>query len=179
MSSRPPRILIYLLRRDLRLADNPVLHALTTQQAGAAPFTHVLPVYVVSAEQVEVAGFLRPGAKSPYPEARSLVAGFWRCGHHRAKFLAESLWDLKTALAKAGSGLEIRIGMLADVVGDMLAWYNGAEDEDKERGCVAGVWMTADEGVEETREEREVRRVAEKNNVAFKLWADEKFFVDE
>ncbi|KAH7064954.1 DNA photolyase, FAD-binding/Cryptochrome [Macrophomina phaseolina] len=186
MSPPAPRILIYLLRRDLRLSDNPVFHHLS-QQCGSnsSSFTHVLPVYVIPANQVEVSGFLRPGTQSPYPEARSQVAGFWRCGPHRAKFLAESVWDLKTSLGKIGSDLIIRVGMVGDVLQDMLSWYgknpdipNGDTDGEG-KGTIAGIWMTAEEGVEEQREERDARRAADASGVEFKLWADEKYFVDE
>ncbi|EOD46537.1 putative cryptochrome dash protein [Neofusicoccum parvum UCRNP2] len=160
MSSAAPRVLIYLLRRDLRVADNPIFHQLTQQAAsGSSQFTHVLPVYVLSANQIEVSGFLKDDAKSPYPEARSQVAGFWRCGPHRAKFTAESVWDLKESLGKIGSDLVIRIGM--------------------ERGTVAAIWMTAEEGVEEKREQRDARKAAEASGVEFKLWTDEKYFVDD
>lgn len=186
MSSAAPRVLIYLLRRDLRVADNPIFHQLTQQAAsGSSQFTHVLPVYVLSANQIEVSGFLKDDAKSPYPEARSQVAGFWRCGPHRAKFTAESVWDLKESLGKIGSDLVIRIGMVGDVLQHMLSWYGshgGAASGDarsQERGTVAAIWMTAEEGVEEKREQRDARKAAEASGVEFKLWTDEKYFVDE
>ncbi|KAK5653391.1 hypothetical protein OQA88_8876 [Cercophora sp. LCS_1] len=70
-------ILVYVLRRDLRVADNPILHHLASNNHG---FTHILPIYVFQAHQVEVSGFLVNGAKSPYPEARSRVGRYWRCG---------------------------------------------------------------------------------------------------
>ncbi|KAK0653741.1 putative cryptochrome DASH [Lasiodiplodia hormozganensis] len=175
MSTSAPRILIYLLRRDLRLADNPVLHHLAA--SNSPQFTHVLPLYVLPANQVEVSGFLKPAAKSPYPEARSQVAGFWRCGTHRAKFLAESVWDLKESLGKIGSGLVIRVGMVGDVLQDLLAKYGSSESA--QSGRISAIWMTAEEGVEEKREERDARNVAEANGVEFKLWRDEKFFIDD
>ncbi|KAF4539512.1 Cryptochrome/DNA photolyase class 1 [Lasiodiplodia theobromae] len=175
MSTSAPRILIYLLRRDLRLADNPVLHHLAA--SNSPQFTHVLPLYVLPANQVEISGFLKPAAKSPYPEARSQVAGFWRCGTHRAKFLAESVWDLKESLGKIGSGLVIRVGMVGDVLQDLLAKYGSSEGTPS--GRISAIWMTAEEGVEEKREQRDARNVAEANGVEFKLWRDEKFFIDD
>ena len=36
-----------------------------------------------------------------------------------------------------------------------------------------------EEGVEEKREERHVRKVSQKASVDFKLWIDEKYYVDE
>ena len=170
-----PRVLIYLLRRDLRLIDNPILHEIAriTQQS-QHPFTHFLPVYVFAAQQIEVSGFLSSDTeRSPFPQARSPAGGFWRCGPHRAKFLAESVWDAKQALSKAGSGLEIRVGMAGQVIQEMLHAFKEANTE------VAGVWMTEEEGVEEKREERDVKKVAENAQTEFKLWVDEKYYVDE
>lgn len=169
------RVLIYLLRRDLRVADNPILHdiAKITQQS-QHPFTHFLPVYVFAAQQIEVSGFLSADSeRSPFPEARSPAGGFWRCGPHRAKFLAESVWDVKKGLEKVGSGLQIRVGMAGQVIKDMLDAFKRANTE------VAGVWMTDEEGVEEKREERDVKRAAENAQIEFKLWVDEKYYVDE
>lgn len=170
------KILIYLLRRDLRVADNPILHELARLSTQSQrPFTHVLPVYVFSADQIEVSGFIGPGkGPSPYPEARSKVAGFWRCGRLRAKFLAESVWDSKTDLEALGSGLEIRVGSPQDAVRSIVRGYADRQDVE-----VHGLWMTAEEGWEEKREEREVEQFMEREGINFKLWPDEKYLVDE
>ena len=169
------RVLIYLLRRDLRFADNPILHEISkTFQQSQHPYTHLLPIYVFAAQQIEVSGFLSSESdRSPFPEARSNVAGFWRCGPYRAKFLAESVWDLRRSLGAVGSGLEIRVGMVGQVIKEILDAFQ------KENTEVAGVWMTSEEGVEEKREELDVRRAAEGANTVFKLWTDEKYYVDE
>lgn len=170
----PPRVLIYLLRRDLRVHDNPILHEISRFSSQShVPFSHLLPLYVFPAQQVEVSGLLSSDAQSPFPEARSQVGHFWRCGPHRVKFLAESVWDCKQHLEGVGSGLEIRAGMLGDVVHDVVARLssNGLG--------VAAVWMTREDGIEEKREERDVRKVTEGAGAQFKLWKDEKYFVDE
>ncbi len=171
------RVLIYLLRRDLRLSDNPVFHEIhKISQQSQKSFTHVLPLYVFAAQQVEVSGFLSESeSRSPYPEARSEVGKFWRCGPHRAKFLAESVWDLKSQLEKTGSGLLIRAGTLGRVVEDLLTQFQHSD----EGVAVSAIWMTEEEGVEEKREERDVRKAAGKLKVDFKLWLDEKYFIDE
>jgi deoxyribodipyrimidine photo-lyase len=171
------RVLVYLLRRDLRVADNPILHEIAKlSQQSQKTFTHVLPLYVFPAQQVEVSGFLsNPDAQSPYPEARSQTGQFWRCGPHRCKFLAESVWDVKQELEKLGSGLVIRVGMIGEVLQDLLKQFKDAED----KGSVAGVWMTEEEGVEEKREERDAKSAAKDAGVDFKLWIDEKYFIDE
>jgi len=170
-----PRTLIYLLRRDLRLVDNPILHEISkTFQQSQHPYTHLLPVYVFAAQQIEVSGFLSSDSEhSPFPEARSLVGGFWRCGPHRSKFLAESVWDLKKSLESVGNGLEIRVGLLSQVVAELLDAFKKNSIE------VAGVWMTEEEGTEEKKEERLVKRAAQLAQTQFKLWVDEKYYVDE
>lgn len=171
-----PRVLIYLLRRDLRMVDNPIFHDIsTTFSQSQHPYTHLLPLYVFPAQQVELSGFLKStDDRSPYPEARSQVGNFWRCGPHRAKFLAESVWDLKSALEGVGSGLCIRVGMTGEVVRDLLQGFK----EDHQMGTY-GVWMTSEEGSEEKQEERDVEQVVEEEGSQFKLWPDEKYYVDE
>lgn len=173
----PPRILVYLLRRDLRFADNPVFYEIIkAHQQSHHSYTHLLPIYVFSAQQIEVSGFLSSSEeKSPYPEARSQVGGFWRCGQHRAKFLAECVYDLKQTLQGAGNSLEVRVGMVGDVVKSLLEAYK----EDKDRGEIVEVWMTSEDGVEERREERDTEQVCSDNETKFKLWQDEKYFIDE
>lgn len=169
------RVLIYVLRRDLRLHDNPIFHEIPRSSSPSHPtsFSHLLPLYVFPAQQVEVSGLLSSGAQSPFPEARSQVGRFWRCGPHRARFLAESVWDCKQSLEGVGSGLEIRAGLLGDVVKDLAARLREAGLD------VAAVWMTREDGVEERREESAVRRAAEDAGAQFRLWKDEKYFVDE
>ena len=127
------------------------------------------------AEQIEISGFLAPDEqRSPYKEARSAVSGFWRCGRKRAKFIAESVWDLKKDLESVGSGLEIRVGSVKEVVRSMLEAYRAREDVE-----VHGVWMTGEEGWEELQEEKGVKRLLQTEDKDFQLWKDEKYFVDE
>lgn len=108
--------------------------------------------------------------KSPYREARSQVGGFWRCGPHRAKFLAECVDDMKSGLEKINSGLCVRVGMPDKIIEDILS---------KSDLKVGAVWMVAEEGVEENREERAVRDVCTGADVEFKLCTDEKYLIDE
>ncbi|GAB7346693.1 hypothetical protein MBLNU459_g1812t1 [Dothideomycetes sp. NU459] len=171
------RVLVYVLRRDLRLADNPVFHEVSRLfQQSQHPYTHLLPIYTFPANQVEVSGFLSSSSqKSPYAEARSPVGGFWRCGKLRAKFLAESVWDLKGDLERVGSGLHIRVGTVHDVVRNTLQSYNDKKEEFE----ISGVWMTGEEGVEEKREERDVKKLCKEFGADFKLWVDEKYFIDD
>lgn len=168
------KALIYLLRRDLRVSDNPLLHSLATK-AKDHGFTHLLPLYVFSAQQLEVKGFITDSdVKSPYREARSPVGGFWRTGPHRVSFLAECVWDVKEGLEKIGSGLCIRVGMLGGVVDDMLRKMNSTGEIK-----VGAVWMVGEEGVEENQEESHVKKACREAGVEFKLWTDEKYLIDE
>ncbi|KAK3940593.1 cryptochrome [Diplogelasinospora grovesii] len=171
MSHAKTNTLIYVLRRDLRVSDNPILHHLATSSDHG--FTHLLPVYVFPAQQIEVSGFIRDGGKSPYPEAKSRVGGYWRCGPHRARFIGEAVGDVKRSLASLGSGLVVRVGMPADVVGDLVEGLL-----EKQHG-VGAVWMTDHEGFEEKQDEKAVASVCEKHGVGFKLWLDEKYFIDD
>jgi len=170
------RILVYILRRDLRLADNPIFNSISKiNQQSQKPFTHLLPIYIFPANQVEISGFISGSDESPYPKAKSPVGGFWRCGPHRVKFLAESVWDLKRDLQKIGSDLVLRAGTVGDAVKAALAEY-----KDRQDGEVSSVWMTSEEGLEEKREERDVRRLCKDYGIDdFQLWKDEKYFVDE
>jgi deoxyribodipyrimidine photo-lyase len=166
--------LIYLLRRDLRIHDNPILYSLSTQKDDT--FTYVLPLYIFNAQQLEVSGFIPEGdgAKSPYKEARGQVAGFWRSGPHRNKFLAETVWDLKKGLEDAGNGLCIRVGSTLDVIRSLIPQLSG-----KPGLKVKAIWMVGEDGIEENAEERAVRDICTEADIDFKLWNDEKYLIDE
>ena len=206
MSNDQPRIILYILRRDVRLSDNPAFHCAAqhlkrrnitrspsdgdrrsrddslTSEHGGVPFTHLLPVYVFPANQIESSGFLSsPSDQSPYPEARSQVAKVWRTGPHRAKFIGEGVWDLKQRLEglNCGSGLEMRVGMVEDVVRDILESYAQNSGKGGSEPQITGIWMTDDDGTEEKDEVRAVGKIAAQYNIPLKVWVDEKFYVDE
>lgn len=165
--------LLYILRRDLRISDNPILNQLVVQKSEKS-FQHLLPVYVFAANQLEVSGFLQdPESKSPYPEARSRVGNFWRCGPHRARFLGESVLELKENFESVGSGLCLRVGLIGEVVQELITKLTDSKSK------ISAVWMVGEEGVEEAEEEKDVKKICEEAGVQYKLWADEKFFVDE
>ena len=163
--------LIYLFRRDLRVSDNPILHHLAS--VGDHGFAHILPVCVLPAHQMAVSGLIPDGQPNPYPEARSQLGGFWRCGPHRTKFIAQAVWSLKRSLESLESGLTIRVGTLADVTQQLL---QGLPETGRKVGAV---WMISEEGVEEKRDEKSVAAVCEKHGAELKLWVDEKYFIDE
>ncbi|KAK5998881.1 Putative cryptochrome DASH [Cladobotryum mycophilum] len=165
------KLLIYVLRRDLRVADNPIFHHLaTTTNHG---FTHLLPVYVFPSHQVETSGFLKDGETSPYPPALSSVGKFWRCGPHRAKFTAECVWDMKVNLEALNSGLIMRVGSATDVVKHIIQHF-------QDKGPPVGaVWMTEEPSHEEIQEQDAVSKLCADSKVDFKLWLDEKYFIDD
>lgn len=165
-----PRILICLLRHDLRLSDNPLFHLASQGDHG---FSHLLPLFVFSPQQIEVSGFIKDGSASPYPEARSAVSKVWRTGPHRVKFILQSVWNLKGSLESIGSGLLLRVGKPSDVIGELIEGFSQQEES------VGGVWMTSEEGVEERRDQKSISATCEKHGVEFKLFEDEKYFVDE
>jgi deoxyribodipyrimidine photo-lyase len=170
-------ILIHVLRRDLRLDDNPVFHEIAQLYlSGKARFTHVLPLYIFNARQIEVSGFFTNSGSEPlYPEAKSLIGKFWRCGPHRARFLCESVWDLKQTLENVNSGLCIRAGNLQDVVQSALESL-GSDGSEAE---IVGVWMTGDVTPEELEDEASIQTVVEAKGMEFRLFKDEKYFIDE
>ncbi|KAF3200796.1 hypothetical protein TWF106_003126 [Orbilia oligospora] len=206
-NDRTERILIYIgsiVRRELRLTDNPILHHISELfSKNRTPFTHLLPVYVFPARQIEISGFLAPDVdttdgstnditntstskptskvESPYPPARSVVGQFPRCGPHRAKFWAESVWDFKTSLESIGSGLAVRVGRIDDILENILDYFkSGKGNYAAGVKCeVVGVWITAEEGVAEKTDERNVFRVAGMKGVNIRTWKDEKFLVDD
>ncbi|KAI1779390.1 cryptochrome [Hypoxylon cercidicola] len=164
-------VLIYIVRHDLRVSDNPILHHLaSTSDHG---FTHILPIHVLLPHQIEVSGFLREGAQSPFAEARSEVGRYWRCGPHRAKFIAQSIWSLKGSLEKLGSDLTIRIGMYDDILKTLIGGLRENEIN------VGGVWAIGEEGFEEKRDEKVISKTCSSLDVNLQIWVDEKYFVDD
>jgi deoxyribodipyrimidine photo-lyase len=185
-----PKILLYLIRRDIRLSDNPVFHEVVKSFSGpSCRFTHVLPVYVFTASQVETSGLFTTKDDSPFPEARSRVGGFWRCGPHRAKFLGGCVWDLQESLQKIGSDLSIRAGHPDQVVQDIIEVFSkpgtptsGSENSSVDSGAkgqVVEVWMTEEKTTEEKTDEKKIKRVTEEKGINFRLFKDEKYFIDE
>ncbi|KAI1764884.1 cryptochrome [Hypoxylon sp. FL1150] len=164
-------VLIYIVRHDLRVSDNPILcHIASTSDHG---FTHILPLYVLLPHQIEVSGFLKEGTQSPFPEARGDVGHYWRCGPHRARFIAQSIWNMKDNLEKLENNLEIRVGTYDDVLRTLI-------DGLRENGMnVGGVWAVGEEGFEEKRDENAMSKTCSGFDVNFRIWVDEKYFVDD
>ena len=62
------------------------------------------------------------------------------------------------------------------MIGEVITRLLESEDSELKVGVV---WMTGEEGDEEKKEERDVNSACAKNGVDFKVWVDEKYFVDE
>jgi deoxyribodipyrimidine photo-lyase len=164
------KLVVYLLRRDLRAIDNPILHHLATTDHG---FTHFLPIYILPPHQIETSGFVVEGQKSPYPLAKSQVGRFWRCGSLRAKFQAECIWDVKKNFENIGSGILVRIGKFDDVLKHLVMSLNESNQS------VDTVWMTEEPSKEELDDQNAVASVCSEEGINFKLWHDEKYFIDD
>ena len=149
--SKSQRTIIYLLRHDLRLQDNPVFQTISSAHR-RNEITHLVPLFVFNPIQYEISGLLQPGETSPFAEARSRLGQFWRCGPYRVRFLVESLFDLKASLKDVGSDLIIRAGETHTVINNMI---QGLNKEDCE---IKGVWITGDHASEEVVEAATIRR---------------------
>ena len=80
-----PSILIALLRNDLRVLDHTIFHlAHSPDSIASKSVTHLLPVYVFDERQIEL-GSIQGYTKASKKEARSRVAGFWKCNTTRAR----------------------------------------------------------------------------------------------
>ncbi|KAI1654658.1 cryptochrome [Daldinia decipiens] len=164
-------VLVYIVRHDLRVSDNPILHHLTSTTGHR--FTHLLPLFVLLPHQLEVSGFLKEGGKSPFPEAKSEVGRYWRCGPYRAAFIAQSMWNLKDNLEKLGSNLTTRIGTYDGVLRALI-------DGLRLKGLdVGGVWAIGEEGYEEKRDEKLISETCSSLGIDFRTWVDEKYFIDD
>ena len=73
-------IIITLLRNDLRIHDNALLHSAHSATSGA---THVLPLFVFDERHIELSGV--EGYERKGPEAKTRLFGFWRTSVFRAR----------------------------------------------------------------------------------------------
>ncbi|RYP26814.1 hypothetical protein DL768_011532 [Monosporascus sp. mg162] len=155
----------------MRVSDNPILHKLSTSSDHG--FTHLLPLFVFLPQQVEISGLLRDGHESPYPEAKSALGRFWRCGPHRTKFIAKTVWNLKENLEKLGNDLTIRAGALETVLRSVIGKLR------EKQFNVGAVWMVEEEGDEEKKNEAALADICSKTGIDLRVWPDEKYFIDD
>ncbi|KZV92850.1 cryptochrome [Exidia glandulosa HHB12029] len=146
----PPRtIRIALFRNDLRLADNPMLHAAVN---GA---DELVPLYCFDPRQLDLTplnGRLELGKVDP---ARTWHYKFPRNQNMKAKFLVESVLDLQKDLRGIRSDLLVRFGA-PDVVVSKLVKHlrtgQGAQDANVELFC------QREQTYEETKVEEALRK---------------------
>jgi deoxyribodipyrimidine photo-lyase len=67
----------------------------------------------------------------------------------------------------------MRVGNTADVVKGLIGHF------DEKDVKVGAVWMTEEKSTEEIQEQDAVAAICGQHEVDFKLWTDEKYFVDE
>ncbi|KAK4080615.1 hypothetical protein Trihar35433_1720 [Trichoderma harzianum] len=169
------RIVIYLVRRDLRVADNHILHLLSRHNINdECSYTHLLPVYVLDPDQVETSGLLKNGERSPYPRALSENSGVWKCGLHRVKFLAEAIWDMKERLEELDNGLIIRVGRFYDILESIYKHYSS----DKGGPQISSVWMARGHTPEQISEQQEVYTACYNFGIDYVKFRDREPFVD-
>eukprot|EP00057_Strongylocentrotus_purpuratus_P014985 XP_011669459.1 PREDICTED: cryptochrome DASH [Strongylocentrotus purpuratus] len=99
------KIVICLLRNDLRYRDNEVLFWAHKNA------TNVIPLYCFD----------------PRHYKGTHQFGFPKTGPHRLKFLLESVRDLRTTLQSVGSGLVVRSGNPEDVVPQLIQQFGEGE----------------------------------------------------
>lgn len=97
---REKRSLLWF-KNELRLQDNEILFR------AAAKASFVLPVYIIDPAQFQPKKFRFP-----------------KTGYYRAKFLIESLTDLKTALQGRGADLHVYIGRAEEIIPQLVRQLN-------------------------------------------------------
>lgn len=80
---------------------------------------------------------------------------------------------MKQSLESLDSGLLIRVGSFQDVLDSTIKSLT------KSGVHVSAVWMTEEHSFEEIEEQETVSSVCSDHGVDFRLWPDEKYFVDE
>jgi deoxyribodipyrimidine photo-lyase len=101
-----------------------------------------------------------PGGKQG---AKTRVAGFWRCGVHRVRFLHKSVYNLQSNLRRVGSDLSIWAGQPQIVLPRIIKALKDQGDN------VEAVWMSKEPHTEEVASEERIRECLETTKTPFKL----------
>lgn len=80
---------------------------------------YLIPLYVFDEREMELSGL--PGYRSQAPPAKTPLYDFWKTGRFRARFIAETVYDLRSRLADRGSDLLIRFGRTEDIVTSLVS----------------------------------------------------------
>ncbi|CBQ70960.1 related to Deoxyribodipyrimidine photolyase [Sporisorium reilianum SRZ2] len=167
-------ILIAVLRNDLRLHDHPILHLCSDPSPASTPFkqpiTHVLPVYVWDQRHVEISGFpsltkatSSGGGGGATQLAKTRALGLWRTGVHRARFVNESVFDLRARLRGVGSDLAMYAGTPESVVPALIHKIRAGGDS------VEAVYLGREINTEEVNVQRRLQGVLEGMGVQMKM----------
>ncbi len=131
-SSTPPTsaachgTLLYMCRRDLRVEDNAAL-VWANDYASRNRIKHFVPLYIFDARQMEVSGIMSKHVGGRLPPAKHHMSGYWRCGPHRARFIAESVFDFRDGLRALRSDLSIHAGTPLRVIPHIMSVLHAKE----------------------------------------------------
>lgn len=174
-------VLICLLRFDLRIHDNPLFHYAHIPHPPPQHFSpkahfqdrlvdehdlhstadYLLPVYVFDEREIELSGL--PGYERQGPEARTQHFGFWKTGGFRARFISETVYDLRSRLREAGSDLLVRFGRPEDVIRNLVKGFKDQGD------TVEAVWMQKEMTHQEVRVESTIETSLKQYNVPLRM----------
>jgi deoxyribodipyrimidine photo-lyase len=112
--------------------------------------THLVPLFVFDEREIELSGF--PNYERQGPEARTADYGFWKTGGFRARFISETVYDLRSRLRAVGSDLMVRFGRPEVVVENLAKAFQAQGDE------VEGVWLQKEMTSPEIRVEDEIAK---------------------
>jgi deoxyribodipyrimidine photo-lyase len=122
---------------------------------------YLLPLFVFDERTMELSGL--PGYERRGPEARTQNYGFWKTGGYRARYVAESVYDLRSRLREVGSDLVIRFGIPEVVVTNFVRAFQERGDE------VEGVWLQKEMTHDEVQVETEMARMLQGTGVPMRF----------
>ena len=146
------KTVLYLFRNDLRVHDNQCLN--WAHQNG----DHIIPLYCFQPEHF----------------ATTHNFNFRRCGKQRAKFLVESVTDLRSNLKKLGSNLVVRRESPISAVSDLIELCSSGN------APIHSVVYHREVTKEETEQEDELVKICRQRNIHVEpFWGSTLFHVDD
>ena len=92
---------------------------------------------------MEISGLASSVGTASAPSVAKSTFGHWKCGPHRAKFIAETVMGLKQSYESLGSGLHILAGSFEHAIQNLLEGLRDAKFN------VGALWMTTEHSLEE------------------------------
>jgi deoxyribodipyrimidine photo-lyase len=129
----PRNILIHLHKNDLRIHDSPILSLAHSSRHKTV--THILPIYVFDERYINLQCVPSFQCDPRIGPPKSRLGKFWRTGRHRARFMVESVFDLKQRYKEKGADLVLACGKPEHVVANITKAILDQGDR------VEGVWM--------------------------------------